>query len=67
MATYIPDSNLEDKFRYSPSKQVPRVIFNSGYPITEEKMNKSQRVMQDGVLNNHRSMIKYPGIVRVKP
>ena len=67
MATYVPDSNLEDKFKYNPTREVPRVIFNSGYPINEEKMNRTQRVMQDAVLNNHRSMIKYPGIVRVQP
>jgi len=64
MATYVPDSNA-DKFKYNPAKDVPRVIFNTGYPINEEKMNRDRRVMQDAVLNNHRSMIKYPGIVRV--
>jgi len=64
MATYTPESN-SDKFDYNPSKDVPRVIFNSGYPINEQKMNRSQNVMQTETTNNFRSMIKYPGIVRV--
>ena len=63
MATYTPDSNIQNFFD-NPTNNVPRVIFNSGYPITESMMTDLQKFMDNTVANNFRAMIKYPGIVK---
>ena len=62
MSNYEPSSNIE-KFNENTIKDIPRKIFNSGYSINEKDMHRYQKLMQNSVLNNFRSMIKYPGII----
>lgn len=63
MAEYIPQEKTSD-YWLNPRKNLNAVRFNSGYPISEDKMQSFQKKIQTNVLNNFRSQIKYPGIIR---